>query len=75
VTVGVVRRHERRLSVLAEVLQQYGTDVGSRRLPEEILAEAVADAVFSGGVVGPGNAGYVENLLPLRELVGSHGDG
>jgi hypothetical protein len=69
VTVGVVRRHERRLAVLAEVFHQYRADGVGRGLAVEILTEAVAHAVLPGGVVGAGDAGDVKHLLALGELV------
>ena len=74
VAVGVVRRHERGLLVLAECLQQHRADRRGRGLAIEVLAEAVAHAVLAGGVVRAGDAGDVEHLLALRELVECDGD-
>ena len=74
VAVGVVRRHERRLLVLAEVLDQHRADRVGRGLAVEVLAEAVAHAILAGGVVRAGDAGDVEHVLALRELVGRDRD-
>ena len=74
VAVGVVRRHERRLLVLAEGLHQHRADRVGRGLAVEVLAEAVAHAVLAGGVVRAGDAGDVEHLLALGELVERHRD-
>ena len=71
-TVGVVRRHERRLFVLAEGLEQDGADRIRRGLAVEALAERVARAVLAGGVVGAGDRHQIENLLALGELVERH---
>ena len=67
--VGIVRRHERRLLVLAVRLDQHRADRVGRGLAVEVLAEAVAHAVLAGRVVRAGDAGDVEHLLALRELV------
>ena len=45
------------------------------RLAVEAFAEAVADAVLAGGVVGAGDAHGVEHLLALGELVEGDRDG
>ena len=74
VAVRVVRRHVRGLAVLAERLHEDRTDRVRRGLAVEVLAEAVADAVLAGGVVGPGDAGDVQHLFALRELVERHRD-
>ena len=69
VAVGIVRSHERGLLVLAERLDQHRADRVGRRLAVKVLAEAVAHAVLAGRIIRAGDAGNVEYLLALCELV------
>src|SRR6516162_8494968 len=50
VAIGVVWRHERRLAVLAEVLDQDRADRIGRRLAVEALTERVARTILAGRV-------------------------
>ena len=72
--ISVVRRHERRFFVLAEILDQNRTDRGSRGLAVEVLPEAVTHAILSGCVIRAGYAGQIDDLFALRELVHRHRD-
>ncbi len=69
VTVGIVRRHEGGLLAFAVGLQQHRADRVRGGLAVEILAEAVADTVLAGGVVRARDAGDVEDLLAVGEVV------